>query len=437
MAGADSDNVSNGGFGGTPQDQPSWPGPSPFGGGQPTQPFDTQPDQPTPFGGGAPTQPFGAPDPSAPPFGSSGGFGGGQPTQPFGAPDQSGPSYGGGVPGGQPTQPFGAPSNPWQQQGAPGGQYYPQQPNPNDPNAFGPAASGGWQQGYGGYPGAQPGGQFPGQQPPKKGNGRFVAALLGSLAAVTAVGVTLLLVTGNHSGNSSPVADDSTATAPTASATPTDTSDATATATDTATDSSGDGSATSAAFDASEMDDSSTDPAPYSADALLPNTFTDSKNVEYTLQGAGTHDCVQDQMSSDVQSVMRKYGCSQVLTGSYTVSSGATSKNDILVSVEVFAFKDASTAHDVYNSFSENGSWDFGIWCPNSGDGAKPCDASSSQYDNATKSEVEVDDHRYLIEATALYTNMTTDSSVKAWTDAAVKEAAVSCGPEYYISTQD
>jgi hypothetical protein len=439
MTGAESDNVPNGGSGGGPQEQPAWPGTPPFGG--------------LGASGGHPTQPFG----------SGPGASGGNPTQPFG-----------GGPVEPPTQPFGG--NPWQQQAGQGltpppfagpdagpgagpgagGQFGPPAPQPAEPGAFGAPAPGGWPQGYADYSAPQAGAQFPmqqfpeqqfpgqqfpaqqfPQQPQKTGNGRFVAALVGTLAAVTAVGVTLLLVTGNHSNNSSPIADASLTSTPADASSPTDTSAADA-ATGDATGTGTDGTATSAAFDSSEMDSASSDPAPFTTDAMLPSTFTDSKGIQYSLQGAGTHSCVQDQMSSDVQSVMRKYGCSQVLTGSYTVdSSTITSNSDILVSVEVFAFKDASTADSVYNSFPQGGSWDFGIWCPKSGNGAKPCSSSSSEYSSATKSESEVNDHRYLVEATALYTNLTTDSSAKAWTDAAVKEAVNSCGPEYYVSNQD
>jgi hypothetical protein len=186
------------------------------------------------------------------------------------------------------------------------------------------------------------------------------------------------------------------------------------------------------------MADSSTDTAPFTTDALLPDSFTDSKNVEYELQAGGVETCVQKSMTSNVQGELRKYGCSQVLTGSYTVDSvpAATSDDDILISVQVFAFKDEATAKTVYADFPSNKSWDFGIWCPKTGIGANPCSANAD-YSDAYKSEWIGQDYRYVIEATALYTDMTSESSAASWTSSAAQKAVNSSGPVYYISTQD
>ena len=204
----------------------------------------------------------------------------------------------------------------------------------------------------------------------------------------------------------------------------------------TATDDTTQASPTVQAFDPSELDSSSTDPTPFTSDALLPQTFTDSKDVEYSLQGSGQHDCISDSMSSDVQSVLKKYGCSTVMTGSYTEdSTTVSSNNDILVSVEIFAFDDAATATSVYDSFPANGSWDFGIWCPKTGYGANPCSANAD-YQDAYKSSWIEQDYRYVVEATALYTNLSQDSSAKEWTSSASDQAVTAAGPAYYISTQ-
>jgi hypothetical protein len=102
----------------------------------------------------------------------------------------------------------------------------------------------------------------------------------------------------------------------------------------------------------------------------------------------------------------------------------------------VFAFKDEATAKTVYADFPSNKSWDFGIWCPKTGIGANPCSANAD-YSDAYKSEWIGQDYRYVIEATALYTDMTSESSAASWTSSAAQKAVNSSGPVYYISTQD
>jgi hypothetical protein len=278
------------------------------------------------------------------------------------------------------------------------------------------------------------------QQPPRPSHtGRNLAAVLGTLGVVTTL-VVVLVVTNHHPASTANASSTGTATATvtdtaTDTAQPTDTptdGDALPTDTDTADD-----FPTDTEFDASTMDNASTDTAPFTSDALLPDTFTDSKDIEYQIEAAGVEKCVQSVMSSNVQNELRKYGCSEVLTGSYTVDSDTvTSDENILVSVQVFAFKDEATAKTVYADFPSNKNWDFGIWCPKSGDGAHPC-ANGADYQDAYQSEWIGQDHRYVIEATAMYTDLSQDSSVGPWTSAAAKEAVNDSGPAYYISTQD
>jgi hypothetical protein len=338
----------------------------------------------------------------------------------------AGGNAGGGFGGAEPTLPFGPPE--------------PTQFGDSTPTYGEPAQTLGFGQGpYSNVPDDQPpflG--YPPQQPPRppSHSGRNFAAIAGAVGVITTL-IVVLVVTGSHNsstsasstGSPTPIATD------TDTAQPTDTSTGDALPTDT-------GSTytlpTIATFDPTTMNDSSTDTAPFTTDALLPNTFTDSKNVEYQLAAGGVETCVEDSMSSNVQDELRKYGCTQVLTGSYTVDSSpaATSDDDILVSVQVFAFNDASTAQTVYADFPSSKSWDFGIWCPKTGDGANPC-STNADYTDAYKSEWISQDYRYVIEATALYTDLTQDSSVQEWTSAAAKEAVNDSGPAYYITNQD
>ena len=415
--------------------------------------------------GGAPGDGAGIPEATQPYAGSwydPGAEAATRPAVPFGAPDQgafgdSAPGFGSNPP--YPPGPMSPPAQDYASQDYAGqhyaGQGYsgqgsmpgPMQGDPMQGGAMPPYASGaGYPPQYGSVPYGAPGSgdapppyygyQMPGQQP-KSHTGRILAAALGAGAVLTAL-IVVLVVTMQH-GNGTTNASSTTS----ASADATDTS--TATATDTSTDDSGlDTSDTATAddtggdvFDPSQMDDADTDPAPLTTDALMPDTFTDSKNIEYQLEAGGVEKCVEDSMSDNVQSTLKHYGCSQVLTASYTVDSDTVnSKDDILVSVQVFAFKDEATAKAVYADFPSDKSWDFGIWCPKSGDGAKPC-ATNADYDDAYKSEWLGQDYRYVVEATALYTNLTQDSTAQPWTSAAAKEAVDEAGPDYYISSQD
>jgi hypothetical protein len=365
-------------------------------------------------GGGVPTVPYGAPGPTVPadspaPFG---------PPPPGGVPGYD-PGYGANQGAG-----YGAAN-----QGAGyGGQNYGGQGGygaPADPAAF-----------YIGYEPHSP------QQPSH--TGRNLAAVLGAVGVVATL-VIVLVVADNHHSPSTNTASSTTSSSTTATGDATDTATATATDTDTSTDGdvtptdtdTGGDLATDSVFDPSSMSDASTDTAPFTTDAMLPETFTDAKDIEYQLEAGGVETCVQSSMTSNVQGELRKYGCSKVLTGSYTVdSSTVTSDSDILVSVQIFAFNDESTAKTVYADFPSNKSWDFGIWCPKTGHGANPCSANAD-YSGAYKSEWISQDYRYVIEATAMYTDMTSDSSVGAWTSAAAKEAVDEAGPTYYISSQD
>ena len=188
-----------------------------------------------------------------------------------------------------------------------------------------------------------------------------------------------------------------------------------------------------------QLNSASTDPIPFTATALLPQHFQDSKNIEYELKASSVEGCVNSAMSSNVAAALATDGCAEEMTGAYTVDSPTVdSGDDILVSVQVFAFKDAATAEDFYNGFPaagfSSGTWDFGIWCPTSGDGANPCSASAD-YADAAKSEVLSRSYRYVIEATALYSEITTDTTYAAWTEAAANAGAGAAGPANYLAT--
>lgn len=184
-------------------------------------------------------------------------------------------------------------------------------------------------------------------------------------------------------------------------------------------------------FDPDSLNDSSTDDTPFTQSALLAVGFTDRLGVRYKRVATGVHGCTDAYaMTSDVRGVLNGHGCTVTVTGDYLVNSATvTDRSDILVSVQVFAFDNSSTAQQVYDSFPKDGAWNFGIWCPRSGRGE---DACSSGYQNARKSGYIRKYHRYLMASNALYTTLGTDTSLRTWVDAAASKAVDVCGPENY-----
>lgn len=195
----------------------------------------------------------------------------------------------------------------------------------------------------------------------------------------------------------------------------------------------------SASLNPDELDSASTDPTPFTSTALLPQNFQDTKGIEYKLKGSSTEGCDNNLMSSNVAAALQQNGCTEELAGTYTVDSpGVDSSDDVLVSVQIFAFKDAATAKAFDAAFPASASitWDFGVWCPTSGDGANPCSATAD-YPDSAKSEALSQSYRYVVEATALYSEMTTDTTYAAWTEAAADQATQMAGPANYLATTD
>lgn len=188
------------------------------------------------------------------------------------------------------------------------------------------------------------------------------------------------------------------------------------------------------AFDPGTLDNSSTDPMPFTTQALLPNSFTDGKGIEYTLVSGDEKSCIEPDMTSNVQQVLGDNDCTVSMTGQYLESgSNVTSTNDVLVSVQIFPFNSATTAVQVYKTIVADSSWDFGIFCTRSGDGLNPC---TGNYHQAKYYEYIETQHRYLIEATAMYTDLASSSAVLPWIRAAAYRADEVCGPAYYIESQ-
>lgn len=308
-----------------------------------------------------------------------------------------------------------------------------------------PGATGG----YGGdYPGSgapyatYPGGYPGGPTPPRQNGSRTAVAIISALAVLGAAVTAVIYSTGSN-GHQTPVSFQTGNPLPTGSGAPlisASPNPSDQASTEPTPDSSDEfDSPTADAFDWDSLNSSGTDTTPFTQDALLVQSFTDSQDITYTLEAAGEKTCVQSTMSQSVQKVLKEYSCKKAMTGSYLVDSSVDkveSDNDILVSVQIWPFPDAATADKVEKALAKAGSKQFSIWCPTSGPGAAPCN-SQNYYSAATWWSLQ-SDYRYVVEATAVYTNMTQDSSVAyKWEKTATAEAVKESGPQVYADDQD
>lgn len=319
-----------------------------------------------------------------------------------------------------------------------------QQPGSAAPGSSWPGATGGYGGDYAGgqapYP-TYPAG-YPVAPPPSRPNGgRTAVAIISALAVLGTTVAAVVYTSGSH-GRQTPVAfltntavpSASASSQPSPSASPSDQAS-------TEPDPEGSetsGSSTADAFDWDALNDSGTDPTPFTQDALLPQTFTDSQDITYTIEAAGEKTCVQSTMADSVQKVLKQYGCKNAMTGSYLVDSSVdkvTTNNDILVSIQIWAFSDSSTADKVEKALAKVSSKQFSIWCPTSGPGAAPCN-SQNYYSAATWWSLQ-SEYRYVVEATAVYTNMTQDTSTAyKWEKTATTEAVKEAGPQVYAAAE-
>ena len=389
------------------------------------QPNEDQPTVP------AWARPPAAPEPTAP-----------LPELPSTAPiqDVSGdPGQAGGWPGADSGAAAGAASGGYGTAGQPGAPYPGYADHPGGYASAGGYAGAGGYPGPGGYPGAT---GYGAAQPPQRNGGRTAVAIISVLAVLGAAAAAVVYSTGTKN-HSSPAAFQNTGLPlPTGTANPVVTASPSPGGETSqpapATSDPGFDSPSADAFDWDALNDSGTDPTPFTQDALLPQTFVDSQNITYALEAAGEKKCVQSTMAQDVQDVLNKYGCKEAMTGSYLEDSRVekvSSNNDILVSVQIWPFSDTATADKVEKALADVSTKQFSIWCPTTGQGAAPC--NSQNYYSAASWWSLQSEYRYVVEATAVYTNMTQDTSVAyKWEKTATAEAIKEAGPQVFAAGQ-
>lgn len=262
------------------------------------------------------------------------------------------------------------------------------------------------QQSWQGQPGQQPWQQQPYYVPPKSGSaGKVVALVLGCVVVIALV-VVLAVVVSNSGSHDSASAHTTSSTTTTESWSPTTTYST---------------APTTPPFDPNTLNEASTDRTPFTADALLAQSFTDSKGVLYNLVGSGAQSCIQEADSDNVKNALRQNNCTNNMSGTYIDSA-----QHILVSVNVLTFPDTVNVNLAYSAL-KGATQDWAIWCPTTGVGHSAC---SGDIPAATKSQWSLSNHRYFIQATGIYINLTSDKSVLDWVDAAAKKAVGAVGPQ-------
>jgi hypothetical protein len=121
-------------------------------------------------------------------------------------------------------------------------------------------------------------------------------------------------------------------------------------------------------FDPGSLDSAGTDQTPLTSDALLPQTFTDSKGVVYSIKSGGMEDCVNRLESGRVQSGLSSNGCRGSVVGTYTDIA-----DHILVIVVVAAMPDATAATAARTDLTDAVTGEWGMWCPPDGPGSQTC----------------------------------------------------------------
>ena len=183
------------------------------------------------------------------------------------------------------------------------------------------------------------------------------------------------------------------------------------------------------------LNDATTDTTPFTVGALLPVSFTDSNGVQYSRAASDGHPCGEAAfVSSNVQSALNDYHCSSAMTGDYLVNSGTiNANNDVLVSVQVMPLSSSAASQGAYTDIPASGPWSFGIFCPNTGAGSGDC---SNAFPAAQKYEEINWKHRYLVEAMAVYVNLTTNPAAQPYLKSAALAAVNASGPENYPGNQ-
>ncbi|MFE5287464.1 hypothetical protein ACFRAQ_21070 [Nocardia sp. NPDC056611] len=250
--------------------------------------------------------------------------------------------------------------------------------------------------------------------PPSNSTNTALKVILGVLLVVLviSIGVGVVVLSGDDKTTDGAKGSSITTTAPTT------TTSTTAPSTS--------GTLGTSGVDKATLNQQGTDKTPFTADALLPSSFTDSKGVVFTRRSSGVKDCVASNMSQNVKTALQANKCVQMVTGTYIDKS-----DKLMTSLEVFAFPSSTEAEAIYTSLKgQKQTWD--VWCPTQGIGASVCQSDLDTLWAATYSSWGRWQYRYLYEAYSLSIDLAVDASLQPSLDAPSRTVLQLVGPDNY-----
>lgn len=276
--------------------------------------------------------------------------------------------------------------------------------------------------------------QMPGQPlqsapPPAKGGRRNIWFIVAGVVAIVGAAAAIFFLTNGNDDKKAPSAAGGTPAPSTPAATPATPSSGNSFPDNSYTSSPGapGGTPSSAAAPSTaaappsgggSLDKDSTDKTPFTQAGLVSPTFTDSKNVAYTLRGAGAQPC--DKVGDAVvQQIVKSAKCDSFMAASWT-----DQQNRIIVSAMVIPYPDADTAQKIYQKLGGAAhTGDYKQWCPPAGQPAADACDKLAKVTAVTREGKFGSFHRYLLITTAVYADLRHDDSQKDWLNAAADAA--------------
>ena len=176
-----------------------------------------------------------------------------------------------------------------------------------------------------------------------------------------------------------------------------------------------------------DFDNAATDPTRVNVATMLPQQYNDPGDVFHRTSGR-VQNCPAGNEAADVRDILRNYGCTNEVVGTYLDSSA-----QIQVAVWVTPMPDTAAARGVFNHSGQAGVNDWGIWCPGTGVGSQIC---QEQWRSATFYARIGFCHRYVMHAYALYVDLRSDSSALPALTLAATAANRSIGAHYIPGAQ-
>jgi hypothetical protein len=166
------------------------------------------------------------------------------------------------------------------------------------------------------------------------------------------------------------------------------------------------------------LDNAATDKTPFTADALVSKTFSDDKNVVYTLKFAQAEPCAKVGDAA-IQKIITSVRCGDLMAASWTDPDN----NRIVVSAMVIPYQDAATATAIYKKLSASHTGDYSQWCPPAGQPGGDTCAKLAKAGTVTREGKFGAFHRYLLVTTAVFADLRNNDTQKDWLDAAAHGA--------------